>query len=110
MADFPTNVQDFDGDDRISFSRLDSKFLAVQDDGTEFEFDAERKVWKPFEEQAFDDEAHDVLHQHNPESGVSNSNGKRRRAGDDGENGGQVSAPTNRGTAGTIDDGEAMTH
>lgn len=90
MADFPTNVQDFDGDDRISFSRLDNKFIAVHDDGTEFEFDNDRKVWKPLEEQEFDDEAHDALHQHDPEAISSNNNGKRRRPGDDSENGTEV--------------------
>lgn len=109
MADFPTNVQDFDGDDRISFSRLDNKFLAVQDDGTEFEFDADRKVWKLFEEHAFDDEAHDALHQHEPDTSVSNSNGKRRHGGDDGETGGQVSAPTlNCGTSTPRRGGDAL--
>lgn len=44
---FPTDVQEFDSDDRISFSRLDNKFLAVHDDGSEFEFDPEAKRWIP---------------------------------------------------------------
>lgn len=54
---FPTNPEDFDSDDRISFSKLDNKFLLVQDDGTEFEFDDAIKRWIPvldesqFEEQ-----------------------------------------------------------
>jgi HIV Tat-specific factor 1 len=94
MADFPTNVQDFDGDDRISFSRLDNKFIAVHDDGTEFEFDNDRKVWKPLEEQEFDDEAHDALHQHDPASISSNNNGKRRHPADENENGAEVSYHT----------------
>ncbi len=44
---FPTNVADFDDDERISFSRLDNKYIAVQDDGTEFEFDEALKRWIP---------------------------------------------------------------
>jgi HIV Tat-specific factor 1 len=44
---FPTNPEEFDSDDRISFSKLDNKFLLVQDDGTEFEFDDAIKRWIP---------------------------------------------------------------
>jgi len=35
---FPTNPEDFDSDDRISFSQLDNKFLLVHENGTEYEF------------------------------------------------------------------------
>lgn len=42
---FPTDVREFDSDDRISFSKLDNKFIAVHDDGTEYEFDADLKRW-----------------------------------------------------------------
>ncbi|KAH9902230.1 hypothetical protein F4778DRAFT_781465 [Xylariomycetidae sp. FL2044] len=49
MADhhnpFPTDPQDFDQDERISFSRLDNKHVLVQEDGTEFEWDAQLKRW-----------------------------------------------------------------
>jgi HIV Tat-specific factor 1 len=44
---FPVNPDEFDSDDRISFSKLDNKHIAVQDDGTEFEFDAQLKRWIP---------------------------------------------------------------
>lgn len=44
---FPTDVQEFDGDDRISFSKLDNKFIGVHDDGSEFEFDPDTKRWVP---------------------------------------------------------------
>ncbi|KAG6020255.1 hypothetical protein E4U19_006571 [Claviceps sp. Clav32 group G5] len=53
---FPTDVQEFDADDRISFSRLDNKFIAVHDDGTEYEFDAEWKRWLPTEEEPLDED------------------------------------------------------
>ncbi|KAK9794485.1 putative RRM domain-containing protein [Seiridium cardinale] len=44
---FPTNLDEFETDDRISFSKLDNKYIAVQDDGTEFEFDTQLKRWIP---------------------------------------------------------------
>ncbi|KAF5022940.1 hypothetical protein F66182_5006 [Fusarium sp. NRRL 66182] len=42
---FPTDPREFDSDDRISFSKLDNKFIAVHDDGSEYEFDADSKQW-----------------------------------------------------------------
>ncbi|KAL8814534.1 MAG: hypothetical protein Q9223_006253 [Gallowayella weberi] len=44
---FPTNPEDFDADDRISFSKVDSKFILEADDGQEFEFDDALKRWIP---------------------------------------------------------------
>jgi len=49
---FPTNIEEFDNDDRISFSKLDNKFLLVQADGTEFEFDSAIKRWIPVLDEA----------------------------------------------------------
>lgn len=49
---FPTNPEEFDSDDRISFSKLDNKFLLVQEDGTEFEFDNGLKRWVPILDEA----------------------------------------------------------
>ncbi|KAL6873158.1 hypothetical protein J3F83DRAFT_760154 [Trichoderma novae-zelandiae] len=57
---FPTDVREFDSDERISFSKLDNKFIAVHDDGTEFEFDAELKKWVPTEEEPLEDEVNDL--------------------------------------------------
>lgn len=51
-APFPTNPEEFDSDDRISFSKLDQKYLLVQDDGTEFEFDDAIKRWIPVLDEA----------------------------------------------------------
>lgn len=51
-AAFPTNPEEFDADDRISFSKLDNKFLLVQDDGAEFEFDEAIKRWIPVLDEA----------------------------------------------------------
>ncbi|KAI1368047.1 hypothetical protein F5Y08DRAFT_297031 [Xylaria arbuscula] len=44
---FPTDPQEFDSDERISFSRLDNKFIGVLDDGSEFEWDVQLKRWIP---------------------------------------------------------------
>lgn len=45
---FPTDPAQFETDERISFSRLDNKYIAVQEsDGTEFEFDTQLKRWVP---------------------------------------------------------------
>ncbi|CCF41897.1 splicing factor u2af-associated protein 2 [Colletotrichum higginsianum] len=41
----PTSVDDFGTDERISFSKLDNKYLAVLDDGTELEFDPATSTW-----------------------------------------------------------------
>ncbi|TVY18120.1 Splicing factor U2AF-associated protein 2 [Lachnellula arida] len=51
-SNFPSNPEEFDSDDRISFSKLDNKFLLVQDDGTEFEFDDAIKRWIPILDEA----------------------------------------------------------
>ncbi|KAL8712278.1 MAG: hypothetical protein Q9220_003429 [cf. Caloplaca sp. 1 TL-2023] len=44
---FPTNPEEFDADDRVSFSKLDSKFILETDDGQEYEFDDALKRWVP---------------------------------------------------------------
>lgn len=51
-ASFPTNREEFDSDDRISFSKLDQKFVLVQDDGAEFEFDDAIRRWIPILDEA----------------------------------------------------------
>jgi HIV Tat-specific factor 1 len=51
-SSFPTDHSEFDSDDRISFSKLDNKFLLVQEDGTEYEFDDTIKRWIPILDEA----------------------------------------------------------
>lgn len=53
---FPTNPEEFDSDERISFSKLDNKFLLVQPDGTEYEFDDAIKRWIPIIDEALAEE------------------------------------------------------
>lgn len=55
---FPTDVQEFDADERISFSKLDNKFIAVHDDGNEYEFDADLKRWELADDEPLEDNAH----------------------------------------------------
>jgi HIV Tat-specific factor 1 len=47
FSSFPVDPQEFDADERISFSKLDNKFLLVADDGSEYEFDDVLKRWIP---------------------------------------------------------------
>ncbi|KAJ5127178.1 nuclear mRNA splicing factor-associated protein [Penicillium atrosanguineum] len=42
---FPTDPNDFDSDPRVSFSKLDNKFILETEDGQEFEWDAAIKRW-----------------------------------------------------------------
>ena len=44
---FPQDPSDFDADPRISFSKVDSKFILEADDGQEFEYDDALKRWIP---------------------------------------------------------------
>lgn len=53
---FPTNPDEFGLDERISFSRLDNKYIAVQDDGTEYEFDTGLRRWIPIVDEALIEE------------------------------------------------------
>lgn len=46
-AGFPSDPSEFDSDPRISFSKLDQKFILETDDGQEFEFDSALKRWIP---------------------------------------------------------------
>lgn len=52
ISAFPMKPEEFATDDRISFSKLDNKFLLVQDDGTEFEWDDTIKRWIPLLDEA----------------------------------------------------------
>jgi HIV Tat-specific factor 1 len=45
LNNFPQDPSDFDSDPRISFSKLDDKFILETDDGNEFEWDTALKRW-----------------------------------------------------------------
>ncbi|RCI15704.1 hypothetical protein L249_3481 [Ophiocordyceps polyrhachis-furcata BCC 54312] len=78
-VDFPTCPDDFQDDERISYSKKDEKFIAVHDDGTEFEFDAELKQWIPMDEES--DDAQDIGGDE-PKSEADDGNAKKRRRSD----------------------------
>lgn len=86
VLSFPTDPSQFDQDHRISFSRLDNKYIAVQEsDGTEFEFDAQLKRWIPSADE--DEEALIQMQQSaygapDPTRDARAGNGKRRREDD----------------------------
>ena len=44
-APFPSNPEEFDADDRISFSKVDNKFILEAEDGQEYEYDDALKRW-----------------------------------------------------------------
>ena len=44
---FPYDPSEFDADTRISFSKLDGKFVLEADDGQEYEFDEALSRWVP---------------------------------------------------------------
>lgn len=90
---FPTDPSEFDNDDRISFSRLDNKYIAVQEsDGTEFEFDTQLRRWIPVadeEEEALIRQQQsaygglDLADDGDSQPGNSNNNNNRKRKQDD---------------------------
>lgn len=46
-SSFPQNPEEFDADPRVSFSKVDHKFILEADDGQEYEFDEALKRWVP---------------------------------------------------------------
>lgn len=44
---FPQSPSAFDADPRVSFSRLDDKFILETDEGNEYEWDGDLKRWVP---------------------------------------------------------------
>ena len=45
LNNFPQDPSDFDSDPRISFSKLDDKYILETDDGNEFEWNSVLKRW-----------------------------------------------------------------
>ena len=80
---FPTDPAQFDDDDRISFSRLDNKYIAVQSDGTEYEFDADLRRWLPIFDEALiqaQQAAYGATHEDDQYS-ESSRHGQKRKKG-----------------------------
>src|SRR3954453_14674193 len=82
---FPTDPELFDSDERISFSKLDKKYIAVQDDGTEYEFDRDLRRWVPMiDEELIQQQQAGYF---NPDTAESSSDGRslKRKNGHDRE-------------------------
>jgi HIV Tat-specific factor 1 len=81
---FPTDQAEFDSDERISFSRLDNKYIAVVDDGTEYEFDKDLKRWVPIidEELIQQQQAGYFSNNVDAESNESSQQGRKRKSND----------------------------
>lgn len=47
FSTFPQDPSDFDSDPRISFSKLDDKFILETEDGQEYSYDTILKRWIP---------------------------------------------------------------
>lgn len=47
LTQFPRDPTEFDSDPRISFSKLDNKFILETEDGQEYEYDTALKRWIP---------------------------------------------------------------
>jgi len=69
---FPTNVEEFADDERISFSKLDKKYIAVHDDGSEYEFDGKTRTWLPTEDDGDEDEPTEPLQSRKRKDGPYN--------------------------------------
>ena len=63
-APFPQHPEQFDADDRISFSKLSNKFILEAEDGQEYEFDDSLKRWvavvRPHSPAPIEDSLHAV--------------------------------------------------
>ncbi|KAK7427720.1 hypothetical protein QQZ08_005826 [Neonectria magnoliae] len=79
---FPTDIREFDSDERISFSKLDNKFIAVHDDGTEYEFDANLKRWVPAADEDLEPDAPDSHEQPIDGAAYATENGGSRKRKD----------------------------
>ena len=47
QSDFPIDPAEFDGDERISWSKLDNKHILESEQGTEYEWDTALRRWVP---------------------------------------------------------------
>ncbi|KAI1466823.1 uncharacterized protein F4812DRAFT_67917 [Daldinia caldariorum] len=80
---FPTDPNEFDQDERISFSKLDNKYIAVQDDGSEFEWDYQLKRWIPVvDEELLAQQQLAYGGSASPDNEQDNGNNKKRKQDD----------------------------
>ena len=56
-SDFPTDQSQFDGDDRISWSKLENKFILETEKGQEYGWDTALRRWVPVVSPSIDQSA-----------------------------------------------------
>jgi HIV Tat-specific factor 1 len=78
-AAFPTDTSVFDSDDRISFSKLDGKFVLVNEDGSEYEFDDAIKRWIPVLDEALLEEQQRAYRMSDVDEEAPVESGRRKR-------------------------------
>ena len=78
-AMLPTDPSEFDSDERISFSKLDGKFLLVQDDGSEYEFDDAMQRWIPVLDEALLEEQQRAYRVSGVDEGALVEAGRKKR-------------------------------
>lgn len=99
---FPTDPAEFDSDDRISFSRLENKHIAVQEDGAEYEWDGGLRRWIPIVDDALI-ESHQAAYGSNDPSSAAAEHDEAAAAGDGKRN----KKKRKGGPGGGDDDGKA---
>ncbi|KAI9851805.1 MAG: hypothetical protein M1838_002663 [Thelocarpon superellum] len=52
LSTFPHTTDEFEADERVSFSKLDQKWILEAEDGSEFEYDEALKRWVPTMDEA----------------------------------------------------------
>ncbi|PKS10467.1 hypothetical protein jhhlp_002218 [Lomentospora prolificans] len=77
---FPTNVEEFGGDERISYSLQSKTYVAVHEDGSEFEFNEEQKKWIPIDYDQDDDDL-PSLPEENDGTHALDDQSKKRKSG-----------------------------
>ncbi|RMD43699.1 hypothetical protein DV735_g1421, partial [Chaetothyriales sp. CBS 134920] len=86
---FPKSPSQFDTDPRVSFSRLDNKFLLETEEGTEYEWDTSLKRWIPVLDQELLDQQAAIYRvegvEDEDDASASGANKKKRKKnGDEG--------------------------
>ncbi|OIW35193.1 hypothetical protein CONLIGDRAFT_45735 [Coniochaeta ligniaria NRRL 30616] len=95
---FPTDLEAFDSDERISFSKLDNKYIAVQDDGSEYEFDRELRRWVPIIDEDLIQQQQSGYFSANAEPSEPSQQGNKRKNNhsNDREDNGRDGRPKNK--------------
>lgn len=80
---FPTDIGAFGADDRISYSLRSKTYLAVADDGSEYEFNEGDKTWAPVDYDQEDDDDLHSLHEAGDHSSALALDSQSRKRGPD---------------------------